>query len=186
MPMWTEPRRRTRAGSAYSAPRSANIGTRETLSTPPATASARSPARTRAAVWPTASMPDAQKRLRVTPGHGRAPAGDEGGGAGEVRTLLVDLGRAAQRHVVDALRVDPGAFDEGLLEVHDEVDGGEAVQRPTGGGTTARRAHDVEDVCVVDVAHASSRSVLPERGDPRSRSPGPGPDRLIAPGESLC
>ena len=68
IPICTDPTARMVAGSAHSGPRSANIGTRETDSTPPATARPRSPVRTRAAACATASMPEAQNRLRVTPG----------------------------------------------------------------------------------------------------------------------
>src|SRR5690242_9756493 len=66
--MWIEPMRLTTSGSLQSGPPSLNIGTRETLSTPPATARSRSPPRIRPAVWPTASTPEAQNRFSVTPG----------------------------------------------------------------------------------------------------------------------
>ena len=61
-PMWIE------AGACHSGPPSANRGTRDTDSTPPATIMAASPARTRAAARLTASRPEAQKRLMVAPG----------------------------------------------------------------------------------------------------------------------
>jgi hypothetical protein len=60
--MNTEPTARTVSGSQNSGPPSENIGTRDTLSTPPAAASSRSSPRTRAAAVATASIPDAQKR----------------------------------------------------------------------------------------------------------------------------
>ena len=157
MPMWTEPRRRTRVGG------SASTARRGRRTSARATRSRRfgSGEREVAGADPGRSLADSVDagRAEAVEGdtrHGGAPARDEGGRAGEVGALLVDLGRAAQRHVVDALRVDPGAFDEGPLEVHDEVDGGEAVQRPARGPAPAGGADDIEDVRVVAVVHASS------------------------------
>ncbi len=66
--MWMAPTCAAIAGAPYSGPRSANAGTRDTDSTPPATRSEASPARTRDAASATASMPEAQKRLIVSPG----------------------------------------------------------------------------------------------------------------------
>ncbi len=101
---------------------------------------------------------------------GGAPAGEEDRCAGDVGALVVDLGRVAEHHVLDVLRVDPSAFDEGLFELHEEVDGGDVVQRPARGPAPARGADEIVDERVVAVVHASSVRSCRSHETCRSRS----------------
>ena len=91
-------------------PPSEPIGTRDMLSTPPATTSCCSPDMTPIAAKFTAWRPEPQKRFTVVPPTSLGPARVEHGVAREVRALLARLRDAADDHVVDVFGSSPDFF----------------------------------------------------------------------------
>ena len=133
-PMWIEPiradhvgvgpqrarRRRTSAPARRSPPRRPRPGRGRRRGSGPA-------------VWATASTPEAQNRFRVAPGTCVAPAGQQHRGAGDVGALVADLGGCCRsRRPRTVRRVDAGALGQRVLQVHQQVDRGDVVQRSAG------------------------------------------------------
>ena len=73
------------------------------------------------------------------------PAGQQRRGAGDIGALLIDLGRAADNHVVDGAGVQPGPLHQRVLEQHQKIGRGAVMQRALRRGLGARRADIVED-----------------------------------------
>ena len=99
MPMGTNRVRLATSLSANHAPWSPNMGTRDMLSTPPATTTPSLPEATFWAASAQAVRPEAQELLTVRPRNARRPAGIEGGDLADIRALLAGLRDAADDQV---------------------------------------------------------------------------------------
>ena len=155
------------ARRAASSERGITYGARLIDSTPPATTSRASPTASARAPWIIASEPDAQRRLTVTPGHGRREPREQHRHAGDVAVLLAGAVRVAEDHVVDRGVLDPGLpveqrADDGGREVVGADVGDAAAVAPEG------RAHGVQDVGVHQRMPPSTGTSCPVMPDERS------------------
>ncbi len=102
------------------------------FSTPPAMNTEPSPARIAWAALTTACRPEPHRRFTVWPGTSTGKPGEQRRHPGDVAVVLARLIGAAEDHVLDACRRNPGALDHGANRNRREIVGPNLGQRAAG------------------------------------------------------
>jgi hypothetical protein len=130
------------------------IGTIDIDSVPAAITTSSSPVRMRSAASATACTPEEQKRLMVIAGTRVRQARQQHADARHVHALLRLGHRAADDHVADVVRVEPGHLrDRALQHVREHVVGPHAPEH-----AARRLAHGVRLAATIKASWICSRS----------------------------